>query len=177
VLTQSTIRLFGLAAIVAGILRGLTSLIPGTTPHVMLLYLVVDVFLLFGSIGLYRFQREENRWPETLGFLLQMVGVLILIGRDVAIFGAGIYPVGALMFAVGLDLVAVSSWRAKKFPRWILLFLIASTIVGPIGFFARGLGVLFVVSGIVFGIGFAGAGAQILFSRRELFQPAGSEHG
>lgn len=163
-LRKSLIRLFGLAAIVAGILRGIASFVPGTTPRVMLLYLVTDVFLLFGSIGLYWFELEEVGLAGTLGFALQIAGILMLIGRDVAIFGASIYPIGALIFAAGLDVLAVGSWKAKKFPRWILLLWIISTIAGPIGYFAGGLSVLFVLSGILFGFGFAGAGITVLFS-------------
>jgi hypothetical protein len=164
VLRKNLIRLSGLAAIVAGILRGIASFVPGTTPRVMLLYLVTDVFLLFGSIGLYSFQLDRIGLAGTLGFALQVVGILILIGRDVAIFGASLYPIGALMFAAGLDLLAVCSWKAKKFPRWILLLWILSTIAGPIGYFAGGLSVLFVLSGVLFGFGFAGAGVIVLFS-------------
>ena len=163
-LRKSLIRLSGLAAIVAGILRVIASFVPGTTPRVMLLYLVIDVFLLFGSIGLYWFQLDKIGLAGTLGFALQVVGILTLIGRDVAIFGASLYPIGALMFAAGLDLLAVASWKAKKFPRWILLLWILSTIAGPIGYFAGGLSVLFVLSGVLFGFGFAGAGIMVLFS-------------
>ena len=163
-LRRSVIRSCGLAAIVAGILRGIASFVPGTTDRVMLLYLFTDVFLLFGSIGLYWFQQEEIGLAGTLAFPLMIGGNLVLIGRDVAIFGASIYPVGALMFAAGLDLFAVGSWKAKKFSRWILISWILSTIIGPIGYFTGGLSVLFVVSGVLFGFGFARAGITVLLS-------------
>lgn len=163
-LRTSIIRSCGLAAIVAGILRGIASFVPGTTHRVMLLYLFTDVFLLFGSIGLYWFQQEEVGLAGTLALLLMIGGNLVLLGRDVAIFGASLYPVGALMFAAGLDLLAVGSWKAKKFSRWILILWILSTIIGPIGYFAGGLSVLFVVSGVLFGFGFARAGITVLFS-------------
>lgn len=130
----------------------------------MLLYLVTDVFLLFGTIGLYLFQAKEIGLAGTSGLVLQILGILLLIGRDVAIFGAGFYPVAALMFAAGLDLFAVGSWGSKKLPRWILILWILSTIVGPIGYFAGDLAVLFIASGILFGVGFAGAGLTIWFS-------------
>jgi hypothetical protein len=129
----------------------------------MALYFFTDVFLLLGSIGTYGFQREEIGLTGTLGFLLQVVGALIRITRDVAILGSGAYPVGALMFAACLDLLAAGSWKGKKFPRWILIFWVLSTIVGPIGYFTGGLSVLFVVSGMLFGIAFAGGGITVLF--------------
>jgi len=168
VLRSSVIRSCGLAAIVAGILRGIASFVPGTTHWVMLLYLFTDVFLLFGSIGLYWFQQEEIGLAGTLAVSLMIGGNLVLIGRDVAIFGASLYPVGALIFAAGLDLLAVGSWKARRFSRWILILWILSTILGPIGYFSGGLSALFVVSGVLFGFGFARAGITVLFSRATL---------
>jgi hypothetical protein len=52
------IRWGGLAAIIAGILRGINSLLPSATPTVAIaaLYLLTDIFILFGMMGLYGFQ-------------------------------------------------------------------------------------------------------------------------
>jgi hypothetical protein len=124
----------------------------------MALYFFTDVSLLFGSIGIHRYVREDIGLTGSLGLLVQMVSALILIARDVALPGSAFYQIGALAFAAGLDLFAVGSWGIGKFPRWILLLLVLSTIVGPIGYFAAGLSVLFVASGLLFGIGFAGVG-------------------
>jgi hypothetical protein len=161
-LTGRLIRIGGLAAVIAGTLRFITSLLPATTPFIVLFYFLVDVFLLLGTIGLYGFQGKEIGVMGTFGFLLQMIGILLLIGRDVAIFGASLYPVGALTFALGLDLFAISSWRIRRFAPWILLLWILSTIVGPVGYFAPGLRPLFALSGILFGIAFAAAGFTVL---------------
>jgi len=49
------------------------------------LYLVIDVLLLISSIVLFEFQRLEAGIPGTLAVLLQVLGALILIGRDLAI--------------------------------------------------------------------------------------------
>ena len=157
----SLIRLCGLAAIVAGVLRGIASVIPDTTPRIMALYFFTDVFLLFGSIGIYVVQSEEIGLTGTLGFVVQVVGALILIVRDVAVLGSGVYLIGALMFAAGLDLLAAGSWRGKRFGRWILILWVLSTIVGPIGYFSEGLSVLFIVSGMLFGVAFAAGGITV----------------
>ena len=164
-LRTNLIRWCGLAAIVAGVLRGIASVIPRTTPRIMALYFFIDVFLLLGSIGTYSFQRAEIRLTGTLGFLLQLVGALILITRDVALLGSAAYPVGALMFAAGLDLLAAGSWKGKKLPRWILILWVLSTTLAPIGYFTGGQSVLFLVSGMLFGIAFAGGGITVWFSR------------
>jgi len=131
----------------------------------MTLYLLIDVLLLVSSIGLFEFQRVEAGAVGTLAFLLQVLGALILIARDLGILGASVYPVGGLMFAAGLDLFAIASWRSKTLTRWILVLLVLSTVLGPIGFFSPGLAVLFTASGILFGIGFASAGVAICLKR------------
>jgi len=160
------IRLGGLTAVLAGILRVFSSVLPTTSPRIKALYLVIDILLLISSIGLFEFQRLEAGIPGTLAVLLQILGALILIGRDLAILSDAFYPIGALTFAVGLDLFAITSWKAKTLPRWVLFLLILSTVIGPIGFFSPSLSILFAASGIVFGIGFASAGTAICLPRR-----------
>ena len=160
------IRLGSIAAVLAGALRVLTSFLPPTTDKIMTLYLIVDVLLLFGCVGLYEFQRVESRFLETLAVLFEIFGALILIARDLALLRSEVYPIGALLFAVGVDLFAIASWRSRTFPRWILTLLILSTFIGPIGFFTPRLAILFAASGILFGIGFLSAGISIWPPRR-----------
>ena len=159
------IRLSGVAAGVAGALRVLTSFLP-LTGRTMTWYLIIDVLLLFGCVGLYEFQRVAVRFLETLGLLLETLGALILIARDLTLLSSEAYPIGALLFAVGIDFFAIGSWRSRTFPRWILMLLILSTVIGPIGFFAPSFAVLFPVSGILFGFGFMSAGISMLLPRR-----------
>jgi hypothetical protein len=66
----------------------------------------------------------------------------------------------------GVDLFAIGSWRSRTFARWILMLLILSTVIGPIGFFTPSLAVLFAASGILFGIGFLSAGISMWLPRR-----------
>jgi hypothetical protein len=160
------IRLSGVAAVIAGALRVLTSFLPPLTGRAMALYLIVDVLLLFGCVGLYEFKRVAIKFLETFGLLLETFGALILIARDLSLLSSEVYPVGALLFAAGIDLFAIGSWKSRTFPRWILLILILSTVVGPIGFFTSSLGILFATSGILFGIGFISAGVAMILPRR-----------
>jgi hypothetical protein len=159
--SKNLIRLGGLAAIVAGILRGINSFLPSINPSVTIaiLYLLTDIFLLFGIIGIYSFEHQKSRSWGFLGFLLAIVGVAII--RTGSISGVNLYPIGASTFTVGLSLFAVGAWIARSLPRWISVLWILSTIVGFMGYFIPGLHLLFVVSGVVFGIGFAGAGIKI----------------
>lgn len=157
------IRLGGLAAILGGTLRVINSFVPSDTPSMVLeiLYLLTDIFILFGIMGLYGFQHQESGLWGFFGFLLATIGTGIIIGPDGAIAGFNMYPVGSLILAGGLTLLAIGSWIAHKLPRWLPSFWVLSTIVGFIGYFTPGLQLLFIVSGVIFGVGFAGAGIEI----------------
>jgi hypothetical protein len=158
--SKNLIRLGGLAAIVAGILRGINSFLP-SNPNVTIsiLYLLTDIFLLFGIIGIYGFQHRESRLWGFFGFILAIVGIAII--RTGSIAGINLYPIGASIFTLGMSLFAVGSWIARKLPRWVSVLWVLSTIVGFMGYFIPGLNLLFVASGVIFGIGFAGAGMKI----------------
>jgi uncharacterized membrane protein len=58
--TADLIRLGGLAAMIAGILRRVNSVLPNSISDVAiaLLYLLTDIFILFGMMGLYGFQHK-----------------------------------------------------------------------------------------------------------------------
>jgi hypothetical protein len=160
--STNLIRLGGLAAIVAGILRGINSFLPSSNnPNITIsiLYLLTDIFLLFGIMGIYGFQHQQSRSWGLFGFLLAIVGIAII--RTGSISGVNLYPVGASIFTVGMSLFAVGSWIAGKLPRWVSVLWVLSTIVGFLGYFIPGLNLLFVISGVIFGIGFAGAGMKI----------------
>ncbi len=155
------IRWGGFAAIIAGILRGINALVPPSTPTAILnwLYLVTDIFIFLGMMGLYGFQVRESGVWGFLGWLLTIAGIGII--RYGAIARVDLYSVGALLFAGGLVVFAVGAWIANKLPRWIPAVWILSTIVGICGYFVAGLQLLFVISGLMFGIGFAAAGFKV----------------
>jgi hypothetical protein len=157
------IRWGGLAAVLAGILRGIASFMP-TTASIMLqvLYFTIDVLLLLGIVGVYEFQKQETgRWGF-FGFLLALIGASLLIGHDVVVNAVALlYPVAAFLFAVGISVLAIRSWAANTLPHWASALLITSTLLGILGYGIKGFDVLFVVSGVIFGIGFIGAGLTV----------------
>lgn len=152
----------GLAAILAGLLRGIASFTPTTASvGLQLFYFAIDVLLLLGTIGVYAFQKQEiGRWG-LVGYLLALIGAALLLGHDVVNAVAFLYPVAAFLFAVGISILAICSWVANTFPRWALALLITSTVVGILGFFVKGFDILFVISGVIFGIGFIGVGLTV----------------
>jgi len=156
------IRWGGLAAILAGLLRGIASFTPTTASvGLQIFYFTIDVLLLLGAIGVYAFQKQETgRWGF-VGFLLALIGAGLLLGHDVVNAVAFLYPEAAFLFAVGISVLAIRSWAANILPRWVSTLLITSTVIGILGFVVKGVDVLFVISGVIFGIGFIGAGLTI----------------
>lgn len=159
--STTLIRLGGLAAILAGILRAVNSFLPtdASGGAIAMLYLLTDLFILFGIFGMYGFQHQECGLWGFFGFLLATIGIVII--RTGTLSGVSLYSIGALTFSVGLSLFAVGSWRARKLPKWISSFWLISVIVGVVGYFVAGFSLLFAISGVIFGIAFAGAGLKI----------------
>ncbi len=159
--STTLIRLSGLAAVLAGILRAANSFLPtdASGGAISILYLLTDLFILFGIFGMYGFQHQESGLWGFFGFLLATIGIVII--RTGTLDGVSLYSIGALTFSIGLSLFAVGSWRARKLPKWVSSFWLFSVIVGIFGYFVAGFSPLFILSGVIFGIAFAGAGFKI----------------
>lgn len=151
----------GMVAILAGLFRGVTSFLPASDSMLFqLLYLVVDILLLLGLISIYLFQRKAIGWWGFAGFALALVGSALLIGKDVDRAGIFLYPLAALLFAVGISILGMRSWFAKTLSRWVVAAWIISTLLG-IGYALLGSSVLLLLSGVLFSLGFIGAGCHV----------------
>jgi hypothetical protein len=158
-------RICAACAILAGILRAITSFIPEGIPNVLLFYLAVDLCLLMGVIGLYGFVEGSSRFLPLLGSALMVLALIVLIGRDLGLASANIYAGAAATFSLGLDLFAIHLLQTRKMPSWIPIAWLVSTIVGPVGFFVSQLHFLFAISGLIFGMAFGAAGV-VMWLRR-----------
>ena len=157
--TKYLVRLGATAAVAAGALRTATSFVPYTEAGAGLeaLYLIVDILILFGVLGVYAASSGQlGSWGFT-GFVLAVVGSAIIAGPDGRIGPADMYAVGALSLGTGVVLLAVASWRARTLPRWIAILWITSMGAGIAGA-AIDLGALLVLSGVAFGVALMGAG-------------------
>lgn len=152
------IRLWALAAILAGLLRAIASFIPETTTGIFALYFFIDLFLLGGVVGLHLCSLVGGTIFGRFGFVLMCIALLVLIARDVGMVTPGAYAGAAALFSLGLDLFAIQALRSRRIPVWIPVGWILSTILGPIGFFKPALHFLFPISGLLFGVAFMGAG-------------------
>jgi hypothetical protein len=158
----SLVSLGGIAAVLAGILRGIASFIPATTPDValQLLYITTDIFILLGILTLYGVQYKETGKLGFLGFLIAVVGILV-IRSSKAITGVNLYPAGSLIFSLGLIILGIRLWLANVLPSWVVGLWSLSVLVGIIVYFVPSLDLLFVAAGLMFAVGFAAAGIKL----------------
>src|SRR5258707_15851467 len=115
---HTLIRWAGVAAIAGGTLRGVTALLPTTqTLAIHLTYLAVDLLLLLAVTGLFFFQRERiagwGGWG-TLGALLAVLGTGVVIIDDLFSPTFALYPLAAVVFALGLGVVALAAWGGRN---------------------------------------------------------------
>jgi drug/metabolite transporter (DMT)-like permease len=161
--TTTLIRLGGLAAIGAGVLRIISSFIPYSEGNTALeiLYLIIDSLILLALLGVYGYLHSRIGKVGFIGFLLALLGTAIIVGPDGKIGTVDMYTVGSLMLSIGLALLALVSWKRQQLPRSASLCWLVSTIVG-IGGYSVGLTSSFVMAGVMFGLGFVTAGVKLL---------------
>jgi hypothetical protein len=178
---HALIRWAGVAAIAAGTLRGVTALLPTTpTPAIHLTYLAVDLLFLLAVVGLYAFQRERIGAWGALGALLAVLGSGLLIIDDLFSPTFALYPIAAVVFGLGLGVIALCAWIARTLPRWIPALWLAAIVVGALGLGVAALHILSVLSGLLLAAGFVSAGVYLYASPDRAPQQAhrlDGEHG
>ncbi|HKY84931.1 MAG TPA: hypothetical protein VJ160_08920 [Anaerolineales bacterium] len=161
--SSTLIKWSGLAAIVAGagtlLLSAASPSAPDSGSPVVWGFLLTGLMTQFGLIGIYAVQIRESSWQGLIGFVLALSGNAFFILPETSIGGVNTGQVGGGIYALGLLLLAVGTWRARKFPRWIPALWLLAIVVGLPAFFAQGLqAVAFLLGGVLFGAGFIAAG-------------------
>ena len=156
------IRLSGAAAIAAGALRVGSSFLISAEAAVGLevLYLAIDLFILFGLLGIYAHQYEESGRTGFLGFVTAVAGTAIIAGPDGQIGDLDSYGIGVLLISIGLILLAVGSWKARLLPRAVPALWIVSTVLGFVAL-GTAAAALFIAAGVAFGASFVIAGSAL----------------
>ena len=158
---STLVRVGGVAAILAGVLRAASSFASGGSEvERQALYFIVDLLLLLGAFAAYAQNYEAmGRWGVA-GFLTTVAGIL-LVRSSRAVPGLDLYPAGALSVAIGWVLLSLAWWRAANGPAFVPVLFALSIVTGLVGQIVPRAS-LFVVSGVIFGAAVAGAGRQVL---------------
>lgn len=151
----------------AGALRCAATFIPtsGILADVEWLYLVIDILLLFGVMGVYFYQAAESGLFGLAGFVLAVIGIESIGGPDGMIGTVDVYSTGSSIIGIGMLLLGIGSLAAGKLPRYVPVLWMLSTGVGAAAMFAKTSEFTFPIAGVLFGLGFVGAGVHILGDR------------
>jgi len=167
---EALLRLSAFAAIGGGALRIVSAFAGELDAEVpeQIFYLVIDILLLFGTIGIYLVQRHRVGWLGFLGFVFAASGLALITGPDATIFGLDVYPLGSNVIGAGLLLLSLAMFTTKSLSAWAPGLWIASIVLGAITFHVPGAEWFFLPTGVLFGAGFIVAGAAILnrFTRK-----------
>lgn len=160
-------RFFGFQAIAGGAARVVSSFIPWSPNNSWLetLYFFTDVNLLFGFIGFYLASADRLGRTGFAAFLTTAIGLVLVTGPDVRIFGVDIYEVSLAVVAIGIGLFSVNfvlrGYGSMFAPAAWLASIVTACFGIAVGFFDQAL----MLGGVFFGFGFIFAGLSLLQKR------------
>jgi len=160
-------RLAGLCAVFGGLMRLLAPFMDVDGQALQIVWLVTDVFLLLGLVGIYGYSRRLLGLTGLVGFTAAVIGVLIVRSSGAEVFGEHTYRYGAVVWTVGMAVLAfpmllrgVGHMVAAGF--WTLALLIGIfSVIRP----GESWGV--VAAGIAFSLGYVAAGLPLFRKPKE----------
>ena len=174
------VRWSGLLVVPGGVLWALTptgasiseSLF--STPNVFWkLFFPAPLLMLAGLVGLQLRQSGRSGIVEKIGFLLALVGLLLVAAGDVGLFWLGLddafimtapayraFRLGLLLLGVGAIVFGATAPRDGDLPTWGLLPFVVGSLCGLISF-VTDLGAFGTVLFILFGLGWAWLGFSL----------------
>jgi hypothetical protein len=154
------VKFGAVAAMLGGTLRIASSFIPYTAeqPWLEALYGLVDICLLFGSIGVYLAFADRLGAMGLALFAAAVAGLASIVGPDPQQFGVDFYLAGAMAFIVALGGFSVLLlWRKQLILSAVLwLGALAFSLASPF------LPLALVGAGMLLGAGYVLAGVATL---------------
>ena len=157
-------RLFGVGAIVGGLLKVFLAFVRGAADQDLLeaLHVLADLGLVLGLVGIYMLFRDRFSLAGHAGFLLALMGLCFVAGPDAVIYGVSAYKIGFPVICLGLVLLATGQLIISGHPK-----LAPSVVIG--GVLISFLRVDFlpvlngqILGGVLLGIGFILYGAYMI---------------
>jgi hypothetical protein len=157
------LRPAGAAAIIGGALRIADAFLPSIGIDETVLqqaYFVTDLFLIMGAIGLIADSGEALRWPGAIGFVVFLIGILLVRSPQVTFFGAGGYQFGAAIALVGICIIG-AAMLVSRVALIAPLMWFGTLLAGALGAVAAP-SVMLGIAGLLFGGGFVAIGTKRL---------------
>lgn len=170
--SRPVIIVLGVAALIGGVLRLISTFLPYTPGDADLetLYNIIDLFLFAGTIGIwFGWAQLENIILEGLkrfALLLTAFGFLAILGPDWFLAGQSVYLLGSSVIAIGLFLMALVMIISGE-PRFFLVryFFLAVLTVPLIAPYLDQEAAGFMIAGLMLGFGYVFAGLSLIFRK------------
>jgi len=133
-------------------------------PH--LVYVAIDLLLMFGMLGVWSASRAGASALGLVGFVLGLLGVMLVRTSSAKIFGEASYMIASSLWSIGMVIWAVDLLRAKAF-RIPAGLWIAALVIGLAGLAMKDHGPVAHVAKMSFILGFIVAGVQLIKARGE----------
>lgn len=165
--SRSTLRLAGVATLAGAAIDVIAPLaiyprLSQPWPH--LIYVIIDLLLVIGMLGL-RAASARSTGPLALaGFVLALLGVMLVRTSEAKIFGEASYMIASSAWSIGMVLWSVDLLKARTF-RLAAALWIAALVVGLAGLVVKDGGTIAHLAKWAFIGGFAVVGLELLRKR------------
>jgi hypothetical protein len=134
-------------------------------PH--LIYVVIDLLLLLAMLGVWSASRKAASGLGLAGFVIAVVGVMLVRTSSARIFGEASYMIAASVWSIGMVIWSADLFRARQLFRnagglWILALLL-----GLAGVVLKVEALSAHLPKLAFSGGFAAAGLDLFRAARE----------
>ena len=156
------INFFAVACIIGGFCRIIASFIDYEhTPEIIeVFYMLIDLGLLLGLLGLYILHRSTLSIYGKFGIVTAFCGFAVISGPETTLYNIGIYQIGSPVIGIGVTFMATDLIVRNIGSTWPPLLLLTSVIMGFVSIVLSQQG-LFILTGIFFGLGFILLGTQM----------------
>jgi hypothetical protein len=168
---RTVLRLTGVAAITGAAIDVLgPAIYPRLAepwPH--LIYVTIDLLLLFGMLGVWSATRRTVSVLGLAGFVVAVFGIMLVRTSSAKIFGESSYVIAASIWSIGMVIWSLDLARAKDLFRKSAGLWILALAVGLVGLAVKDQGLIAHLPKLAFAGGFIAAGF-------DLFKAARGEH-
>jgi len=166
---RSVLRLAGAATMVGAAIDVLAPFLiyprlVDPQPH--LVYVLIDLLLLFGMLGVWSASQRTASALGLVGYVAALLGVLLVRTSSAEIFGGASYMIASSLWSIGMVIWAIDLLRAKVF-RIPAALWIAALFIGLAGLALKDHGPIAHVAKMSFILGFVVAGLDLMKARGE----------